>query len=313
MAAGSEKEAKMSVMSLRETAAPPPDSITTPFRICPPDDDEAVIDLSTLTTDRSGVSSPDFAWIEIPLLGADGKIAGILCRHTGVWFPDQTPQQLGRNTAQVYAHDLGNLLAVIDGGLRLLDVKTDAEDRALIVARLRRAVERGAALSRKLLGGAYAEKDGSLHPPSGHENIVDVGDLLDRTLRADVVVDTDIDPSLRLFRADPEQLHLALLNLCKNASDAMPVGGTIFITARNLCARSGCCWVEIAISDDGVGMPPVVLSRMFEPYFTTKEAGKGTGLGLAEVKRFVERSGGMIVARSVENEGTTVSMFFPCD
>lgn len=70
--------------------------------------------------------------------------------------------------------------------------------------------------------------------------------------------------------------------------------------------------VEIAVSDDGVGTPKDALSRMFELFSTTKEAGRGTGLGLAQVKRFVELSGGMIAARSVENKGTTVSMFFPC-
>jgi signal transduction histidine kinase len=106
---------------------------------------------------------------------------------------------------------------------------------------------------------------------------------------------------------------ISLLNLCKNASDAMPLGGTLSITSRNLCARLGSSWVEIAIADDGFGMQPDVLSRMFEPYFTTKEPGKGTGLGLAEVKRFVQRSGGMIAAASAENLGTTIRMFFPCD
>ena len=77
--------------------------------------------------------------------------------------------------------------------------------------------------------------------------------------------------------------------------------------------RTGCRSVEIAVADEGVGMRPDVLSQMFDPYFTTKAPGKGTGLGLAEVKRFVERSGGMIAAESAENVGTTVRMFFPCD
>jgi signal transduction histidine kinase len=303
----------MSVVTLRKLATQPPDALLISFREPERSHDDEVVDLSALVTRQSELSPSGFAWVEVPLLGADGKITGVLCRNTGVDLPDHAPPQIERDAAQAYAHDLGNLLAVIDGGLRLLDLKTDAKDRAMIVERLHRAVERGAALSRKLLDGSHAGEEESRHSPSGHEQIVDVSDLLDRTLRVDVVVDSDIDPSLRRFRADQEQLHLALLNLCKNASDAMPAGGTISIVARNLCARSGCSWVQIAVSDDGVGMPTDVLSRMFEPYFTTKEPGKGTGLGLAEVKRFVERSGGMIVAKSVENEGTTVSMFFPCD
>jgi signal transduction histidine kinase len=304
-------EATMSVVTLRKLTTLR-SSFFASYREPERSPDDDVIDLSALVDRQSEFSTSGFAWIEIPLLGADGGITGVICRNTGVGFPDNARPRIERDAAQAYAHDLGNLLTVIDGGLRLLLVKTDAADRALIVERLHKAVERGAALSRKLLGGAHADQDGCLHAPSGREDIVDVGDLLDRTLRADVVVDTDIDPGLRRFRADPEQLYLALLNLCKNASDAMPVGGTISITARNLYARSGSSWVEVAVADDGVGMPPDVLSRMFEPYFTTKEPGKGAGLGLAEVKRFVERSGGMVAAESAENSGTTVRLFFPC-
>jgi signal transduction histidine kinase len=302
----------MSVVTMWKSAMRPPDTLLTFAREpegAPYDD---VVDLSGLAVRQSRLR-PSGVWVEVPLLGADGRIAGVLCRSSGFDLPENTAPQIERDPAQAYAHDLGNLLAVIDGGLRLLDVKTDAEDRALIVERLHRAVERGAALSRKLLGGAHAEEQDSCPLPSSHKNIVDVGDLLDRTLRADVVVDTDIDPCLRRFRADPERLHLALLNLCKNASDAMPVGGTITIIGRNLCALSGSSWVEIAVADEGVGMRPDVLSQMFDPYFTTKTPGKGTGLGLAEVKRFVERSRGMIAAESAENVGTTVRMFFPCD
>ena len=91
----------------------------------------------------------------------------------------------------------------------------------------------------------------------------------------------------------------------------MPYGGTIAITARNLCARADSCWVEIAVADDGIGMQPDVLSRMFEPYFTTKEPGKGTGLGLAEVKRFVELSGGMVVAEKRRERGHDRQDVFP--
>jgi signal transduction histidine kinase len=300
----------MSVVTLRKTATQPPEALPTPFEVPQRCGYGDVVDLSALTAPET--SSSGFALVELPTLGADGRITGVLCSSAGVDFPDEVPALVGRDVAQAYAHDLGNLLAVFDGGLHLLDKKTDAGDRALIVEWLHRAVERGAVLSRRMLDGSQGEDDGRADLPSSHEQIVDVSDLLDRTLRADVVVDTDIDPSLRRFRADPEQLHLALLNLCKNSSDAMPYGGTISITARNLRARPGSCWVEIAVEDDGLGMQPDVLSRIFEPYFTTKEPGKGTGVGLAEVKRFVERSGGMVVAESAENEGTTVRMFSPC-
>jgi signal transduction histidine kinase len=300
----------MSVVTLRKTATQPPEALLSPFEMPAAAGGEEVVDLSVLAA-PTDVSS-GFAWVELPMLGADGRITGVLCRCAGVDFPRDVPARAGRDAAHAYAHDLGNLLAVIDGGLRLLDKKTDAGDRAMIVERLHRAVERGAVLSRKMLDGSQDDETAAADLPSGHEQIVDVSDLLDRELQADVVVDTDIDPSLRRFRADPEQLHLALLNLCRNACDAMLFGGTISITARNLRAPPSSCWVEIAVTDDGVGMRPEVLSRVFEPYFTTKEPGKGTGLGLADVKRFVERSGGRVVAESAENAGTTMRMFFPC-
>ena len=302
----------MSVVTLRSMAVRPPEAIFSSFETPERSGYDNVVDLSALTAQPTETLPCSQAWVELPTLGADGGITGVLCRSMVVDLPKAAPAHAGRDAAHAYAHDLGNLLAVIDGGLRLLDKKTDAGDRAVIVERLHRAVERGAVLSRRMLDGARSGETGGADLPSGYEQIVDVSDLLDRTLQADVVVDTDVDPSLRRFRADPEQLHLALLNLCKNASDAMPYGGTIAITARNLRARANSCWVEIAVADDGIGMQPDVLARIFEPYFTTKEPGKGTGLGLAEVKRFVELSGGMVIAESTEKEGSTVRMFFPC-
>jgi signal transduction histidine kinase len=301
----------MSLVTLRKMASQPPEALFTPPRPVRVGCGD-VVDLSTLTAQLPETTSSSLAWVELPTLGADGSITGVLCRNAGIDFPTGVLAHTDPDAAHAYAHDVGNLLAVIEGGLRLLAMKTDAGDRAMLFERLHRTVERGAALSRKMLNVSQGDPASGADLPSGHEQIVDVSDLLDRTLRADVIVDTDIDPSLRRFRADPEQLHLALLNLCKNASDAMPHGGVISITARNLRACPGSCWVEIAVADDGVGMGSDVLPRIFEPYFTTKEPGKGTGLGLSAVKRFVEGSGGIVTAESVENKGTTVRLLFPC-
>jgi signal transduction histidine kinase len=208
-------------------------------------------------------------------------------------------------------HDINNLLAVIDGGLRLLDAKTDDGDRARIVQNLHHAFERGASLSRRRLDAS--RRDGGLsRTPVCSRHIVDVSDLLDRTLRSDVTVDAEVDPELRQFRADLDELHLALLNLCRNASDAMPGGGRISIGARNVHVGQDVRYVEIAVSDTGTGMPQDVLARMFEPYFTTKDPGRGTGLGLDQVRRFVERSGGALRVDSVPEVGSTVRMRFPC-
>src|ERR1700749_4366290 len=109
-------EATMSVVTLRKLAMQPPDALLIPFREreCSPDDDG--VDLSALVARRAELSPSGFAWVDIPLLGADGSITGVLCRNTGVGFPDNVPPRIERDAAEAYAHDLGNLLAVIDGG-----------------------------------------------------------------------------------------------------------------------------------------------------------------------------------------------------
>jgi signal transduction histidine kinase len=129
-----------------------------------------------------------------------------------------------------------------------------------------------------------------------------IAGTLDRALRPDITVRTEIAPDLWDFNADPEELYFALLNLCRNAADAMPNGGTITVAARNVEPSSGAArgFVEIVVADDGEGMPEEVLSQAFTPYFTTKPAGGGTGLGLPQVQRFAEGRDGAV---RMESEG----------
>jgi signal transduction histidine kinase len=251
-----------------------------------------------------------FWCIDIPVAGPDGAITGVLRRNIGSASRQRPPPAPERDATDAFVHDINNLLTVIDGGLRLLDLKTDAGDRSRIVANLHRAVERGTSLSRNRLDASRVDREPS-RARVCVRHIIDVRNLLDQALRSDVIVDAEIDPELHQFLADPEELHLTLLNLCKNASDAMPGGGRISITARNVCARRDGRYIEIAVGDEGTGMPQDVLTRAFEPYFTTKEPGKGTGLGLDQVRRFVERSQGVVRIDSVPNAGTIVRMLFP--
>ena len=136
---------------------------------------------------------------------------------------------------------------------------------------------------------------------------------LDRALRPDITVRTEIAPDLWDFNADPEELYFALLNLCRNSADAMPDGGTITVAARNVEPSAGAVrgFVEIVVADDGEGMPEEVLSQALTPYFTTKAAGSGTGLGLAQVQRFAEGRGGAICIESERGAGTLVRLFLP--
>jgi PAS domain S-box-containing protein len=220
---------------------------------------------------------------------------------------------IGQLTGGV-AHDFNNLLMVISGGLSLLERPIDHERQKRIIAQMRQAAERGSSLSRQLL--AFARRQ-PLIPESIdlHRQIEGMREVLDRTLRGDVHVKTEFSADLWPIKVDPAELELVVLNLCVNSRDAMPQGGVITITARNVprspSQEPQCDFVSIAIADTGVGMPPEVLAHMFEPFFTTKELGKGSGLGLPQVYGFVQQSGGSITTESLVGRGTTRTMLLP--
>jgi CheY-like chemotaxis protein len=131
-------------------------------------------------------------------------------------------------------------------------------------------------------------------------------------------VAVDVAPDLWPVAADKHRLEVALLNLAANARDAMPDGGTLTIAARNLPAgapRAEACpagdCVVISVADTGTGMPPDVLARALEPFFTTKGIGRGTGLGLAMVHGFATESNGGLAIRTAPGKGTAVDIFVP--
>ncbi len=257
--------------------------------------------------------------VEIPLVGRNGEISGVLCLtapqpDTRGVFSSRSREgtRAIADVAQFVVHDINNLLAVIGSGLRLLERQSDAARRKAIVDKMQEAITRGALLSRQLLGAARPR-------PKPIDDFVAGGRLaalagsLDQALRPDVTVRTEIAPDLWDFNADPEELYFALLNLCRNAADAMPNGGTITVAARNVepSARGIGRFVEIDVADDGEGMTEEILSQAFTPYFTTKAAGSGTGLGLANVQRFAEGRGGAVGIESRLGVGTLVRLFLP--
>jgi signal transduction histidine kinase len=208
------------------------------------------------------------------------------------------------------AHDFNNLLTVVLSGLRLMERNTDPARRATTTEAMRQAVERGAGLTRQLL--AFARRQ-ALSP-----EVVDIGarlygmrELLERSLRADILVDIQAASDLWPVKSDPTQLELAIINLAVNARDAMPKGGVLTISAENTTDAKGGEHVAIRVRDTGVGMSEEVRNRVFEPYFTTKQAGQGTGLGLAQVYGIVTQSGGTVIVESTEGVGTTILLCLP--
>lgn len=232
----------------------------------------------------------------------------------------QKMEALGALTGGV-AHDFNNSLQVISANLQLLAVYT--KDHPLALKRVESAlsgVERGARLASQLLSFGRRQP---LEP-----RVVNVGrfirgleEMLRRTLGEAIEVESVISGGLWNTSIDPSQVENAVLNLAINARDAMDGHGKLTIEAGNAFLDADYCrqhddvhpgqYVMIAVTDTGSGMPPDVLERAFEPFFSTKPEGKGTGLGLSMVYGFVKQSGGHVVVYSEVGDGTTVKLYLP--
>jgi PAS domain S-box-containing protein len=225
----------------------------------------------------------------------------------------QKMESIGQLTGGV-AHDFNNLLAVFASGLQVLERDVTPEQRRRVLDGMRRAVERGTGLTRHLL--AFSRRR-PVRPESIDlaAQVRGMREILNRSLRGDIEVVMRFDPDLWFVEVDAGEVELAMLNLCVNARDAMPGGGTITIAARNVeeTGERGVIgeFVKVSVSDTGEGMPPEVLGRVFEPFFTTKEVGKGSGLGLAQVYGLAQQSGGKVAIESQVGVGTTVTVLLP--
>jgi signal transduction histidine kinase/CheY-like chemotaxis protein len=232
----------------------------------------------------------------------------------------QQLEAVGQLTGGI-AHDFNNLLTVIIGNLQL--VQEDGAGNAAIaqpVDAALRAASSAADLTRKLL--AFSRRQALRpRPIDVNELVGGMLDMIRRTLGERITILAYPDPDVPKAHADPGQLETALLNLVVNARDAMPNGGRLSIetATRSLDAdyaeqvgdvQPG-DYVMIAVTDNGSGMPETVAKRAFDPYFTTKERGKGSGLGLSMVHGFVKQSHGHVAIYSELGHGTTVRLFLP--
>jgi signal transduction histidine kinase/CheY-like chemotaxis protein len=232
----------------------------------------------------------------------------------------QKMEAVGQLTGGV-AHDFNNLLLVIMGNLELLGRAVAGDERlSRLVATAHKGATRGAQLTSQLL--AFARRQ-TLRPEIRlvNEMIREFDVLATRMLGESVAVEFELSAEAGACEVDPAQFGSALLNLVVNARDAMPNGGTLTIrsrkrvldaraAARHADARSG-SYVVVEVADSGLGMPPEVLERATEPFFTTKEAGRGTGLGLSQVYGFVRQSGGFMSITSASGSGTRIALHLP--
>ncbi|HEY8091136.1 MAG TPA: ATP-binding protein [Polyangiaceae bacterium] len=216
------------------------------------------------------------------------------------------------------AHDLNNMLAVaLNVAERLERSATLDDDTRAGVVVLLDSTRRAASLVGRLLSIARARPEGPTLVDV-NATIVDVARLLARVTDPRVTIELDLRPGLSGVRVDAALLEQCVVNLVLNARGAMPDGGTIRVrTCESEGSRGfdggridGPC-VTITVSDTGTGMTPETRARLFEPFFSTKPPGQGTGLGLASVRRWLGRAGGVIDVDTAPGRGTTFTVALP--
>lgn len=221
------------------------------------------------------------------------------------------------------AHDFNNLLTVILGNLQLLERRLAGDPRAIKrIETAKHAAQRGAEVTRSLLAFSRQQRlEDQLVDLS--EAVSQMKGLLKTSVGEQIELNYVLDDSLNPSRVDPGQLENALLNLILNARDAMPQGGRITVATEtaDLDARHAAQkpdlepgrYLVLSVTDNGTGMPEEVQRRVFEPFYTTKDIGRGSGLGLSMVFGFMKQSGGHVTVYSEEGEGTCFSLYFPAD
>jgi PAS domain S-box-containing protein len=219
------------------------------------------------------------------------------------------------------AHDFNNLMGAMLGNAELLIGNVGGDEKALLrIERIKTAVRRGISLTDRLL--AFSRQQVELPRATNIARLLSgLDDMLRRTLGETIELKYVISSHLWMSVIDPSQLEHALINLAVNARDAMPKGGILTIEVDNAIVDdiTAIRWeyltpgdfIKISVIDNGAGMTRRVLENAFEPFYTTKDVGKGSGLGLSMVQGFVKQSKGHVSIHSEADKGTTVSMYIP--
>ena len=275
----------------------------------------------------------DGSRVPVSILGTPVELPGIPTAAYGI-YRDITAQTLleeqlrqsqkmeavGRLAGGV-AHDFNNVLMVVTGCADLLlgDMASDDPKRE-DVEQIATAAGRAAKLTSQLL--AFGRRQAP-DPQLLDINVIveDVTKMLRHLIGENVETTAVLGAKQPIVRADPNQLQQIIMNLCVNARDAMPTGGSLTIETRSLHITetnrrapnlSPGDHVMLTVSDTGIGIDKNILSHIFEPFFTTKEPGKGTGLGLSAVYGFLTQAGGAVRVDSEPGQGTTFELYLPC-
>lgn len=218
------------------------------------------------------------------------------------------------------AHDFNNVMQAVQGGARLIEKRPDDVPRVRSLAgMIAQSAARGGGITRRLL--AFSRR-GDLHAEAVDAALLlgEMSEILTHTLGAGVSLSVEVAGKLPPLLADKGQLETVLVNLATNARDAMPGGGELRFSAAFETVPGAALpahglrageYVRLCVADTGMGMDAEVLARACEPFFTTKDIGQGTGLGLAMSRGFAEQSGGAMAIESAPGQGTRVSLWFP--
>lgn len=220
------------------------------------------------------------------------------------------------------AHDLNNILTPMLGVAQLLPLKLPHLDNRTrdLLDTLENSARRGASLIKQILSFAQGIEGERVCLQPAHI-VREVLQMMAQTLPKSIQVSKSIDENLWTLSGDVTQLHQVLMNLCVNARDAMPQGGTLYLQAYNthledeqaqrIPEASAGPYVAISVADTGTGIPPEVMPNIFDPFFTTKEVGKGTGLGLSAVLGIVQSHGGFLDVQSQSGKGSQFTVYLP--
>lgn len=257
-----------------------------------------------------------------------GKPKSILAINTDITEKKSLQQQFFRaqrlesigTLAGGIAHDLNNVLTPIILSAQILGRKLTDEKSQHVLAMLEASAKRGVAMVKQVLAfGRGMEGEPTVLRPK--ELVLEMQTIARETFPKSIQIASKIDPNIYTISADATQVHQILLNLCVNARDAMPNGGTLSISGENVVldenyarmhleAKAG-PYVLFKVSDTGTGMPPELTEKIFDPFFTTKEVGKGTGLGLSTVLMIVKEHGGFMNVYSELGKGTQFKVYLP--
>ncbi len=307
----------------------------------PSESRKSSLDLIALTSEGEHLIT-----VEIPILCKDGDVRTVLWSSANIYAADgktlvstiaqgqdiTEQKMLQREMLQLQkmesigtlaggiAHDFNNILGIILGYSTMLERNAGDKEKISNYSKIIcQAVNRGAALVRQIL--TFARKtDIILAPMSLAELVTELISMLEQTFPKVITFKKFIDANIPVIDADRTQIHQAMLNICVNARDAMPNGGSITIkverqTKNQMQERIPVVdqdfYICVSISDTGEGMNEATRQRIFDPFFTTKEQGKGTGLGLAVVYGIIQSHHGFIHVESEMGYGTTFRLYFP--